>query len=288
MATHRSLTISRPSKIQPKKPAQASISRISAVASSTDAQARSSTSPTTTKTLTCKQLELDVIPRPIRAAPQVPSSPTKKRARKDTLDENGSSGDAIERPHRVRQRLISTSSVVTIRARKRIEDARPVKGSSDAPSCISSDPISPSEAVVLPKARPLSEVNHSQSQGHTPQRRLRRVGTVQFPTMRDPVSDISNQPSRSPIPIPVPGTVTRHSTPVESNVGASERARFSQYAPRPARASSSSYVAPVAPAHTPRTSLDRFDLRIAPTKMHTELWDLDDEYVALSNLIYMH
>ena len=282
MATHRSLTISRPSKIQPKKPAQASISRISAVASSTDAQARLCTSPTT-KTLTCKQLELDVIPTPIRAAPPVPSSPTKKRARKDTLDENGSSGDAVERPHRVRQRLISTSSVVTIRARKRIEDARPVKGSSAALSCISTDPISPSEAVVLPKARPQSEINHSQSQGHTPQRRLRRVGTVQFPTMRD----ISNQPSRAPIPIPVPGTLTRHSTPVESNVGASERARSSQHAPRPARASSSSYVAPAAPAHAPRTSLDRFDLRIAPTKMHTELWDLDDECVALSNQIYI-
>jgi hypothetical protein len=279
MATHRSLTISRPSKIQPKLPAKASISRISAVAStSTDAQVKSKTSPRT-KTLTCKQLELDVIPTPIRAAPPVPTSPTKKRARKDTLDENGSSGDAVERPHRVRQRLISTSSVVTIRARKRTEDARPVKGSSAALSRVSTDPISPSSeaVVVLSKARSLSEINHH-SQGHTPHRRLRRVGTLEFPTMRD----ISNQPSRTPIPGPVPGISTRHSAPVESDVGASERARSSQHAPRPARGSSSSYTASAAPGLAPRASLDRFDLRIAPTKMHTELWDLDDECVAYS------
>jgi hypothetical protein len=282
MATQRSLTISRPSKIQPKLPAKASISRISAVAStSTDAQAKSSGSPRT-KTLTCKQLELDVIPTPIRAAPPVPTSPTKKRARKDTLDENGSSGDAVERPHRVRQRLISTSSVVTIRARKRIEDARPVKGPSAALSRISTDSISPSEAVVLPKARSLSEINHSQ--GHTPHRRLRRVGTLEFPTMRD----ISNQPSRTPIPVPAPGTSTRHSTPVESKVGTSERARSSQHAPRPARGSTPSYVAPAAPRLAPRPSLDRFDLRIAPTKMHTELWDLDDEYVTLCQWCDLH
>ena len=268
MATHRSLSISRPSKLQPKLPVQASITRISAAAStSTDAQAKSSTSPT--KTLKHKQLGLDIIPT--RAAPPVPASPTKKRARKDTLDENGSSGDAVERPHRVRQRLISTSSVVTIRPRKSIEDVRPVKGTSAALSCVSTDSITPSE--VLPRARPLSEINHSP--GHTPHRRLRRVGTIEFPTMHGSVCDISNQPSRTPIP--VPATFTRHSTP---DVGAAERARSSQCAPRHARksSSSSSYAAP-GPA--PRASLDRFDLRIAPTKMHTELWDLDDECVAL-------
>ena len=279
MATHHSLSTSRPSKLQPKLPAKASISRISAVAStSTGAQTKSRTSPT--KTLKYKQLELDVIPT--RAAPPVPASPTKKRARKDTLDENGSSGDAVERPHRVRQRLISTSSVVTIRPRKSIEDARPVKGTSAALSCVSTDSITPSE--VLPRARPLSEINHSP--GHTPHRRLRRVGTIEFPTMHGPVSDISNQPSRAPIPV-LPATFTRHSTP---DFGASEHARSSsQCTPRHARHSSSSsssssslsYVASASPGPAPRVSLDRFDLRIAPTKMHTELWDLDDECVAL-------
>ncbi len=269
MATHHSLSISRPSKLQPKLPAQASISRISAVAStSTDVQAKSSTS--LTKTLKCKQLELDAIPTPIRAAPPVPATSTKKRARRDTLDENRSGGDTVarERPHRVRQRLISTSSVVTIRPRKNIEDVRPVK--SAALSCVSTDSITPSK--VLPKARPLSEINLSP--GDTPHRRLRRVGALEFPTMHGPVTDIPNQPSRIPVPVPI--TFTRNSTPV----GASERARSSQSTLRHTRESSSPYVASAAPGPAPRAPLDRFDLRIAPTKVHTELWDLDDECVA--------
>ena len=260
MATHHSLSISRPSKLQPKQPAQASISRISAVASTTSL----------TKTLKCKQLERDDIPTPIRAAPPVPAAPAKKRARKDTLDENGSSGDAVERPHRNRQRLISTSSVVTIRPRKSIEDVRPVKGTSAA---LSTDSITTS--VV---ARPLSEINHS-SPGHTtPRRTLRRVGTVEFPTMRGPTSDISNQPSRTPSIIPIPAAFNRHSAPVDSSSNVSERARsITQCTPRHAtRQSSSSYAAAGA---APRAPLDRFDLRIAPTKTHTELWDLDDECV---------
>jgi hypothetical protein len=266
MATHRSLSISRPSKLQPKQqPAQASISRISAVASTTSL----------TKTLKCKQLERDVTPTPIRAAPPVPATPAKKRARKDTLDENGSSGDAVERPHRNRQRLISTSSVVTIRPRKSIEDVGPVKGTSAA---LSTDSITTSEVV-----RPLSEINHSSSPGHTtPRRTLRRVGTVEFPTMRGPTSDISNQPSRRTPIIPIPATFNRHSAPIESNVSERARSTPSQCTPRHAtRQSSSSYVAPGTAA--PRASLDRFDLRIAPTKTHTELWDLDDECVALFN-----
>ena len=259
MATHRSLSISRPSKLQPKLPAQAPISRISAVASTTgsvDAQVNSSTN-----TLRCKQLDLDAVPTPIRVAPSVPATPSKKRVRRDTLDENGSSGH-VERPYRVRQRLISTSSVVTIRPRKNIEDARPVKGTSAAPSYVSTDAITTSE--VLPRPRPLSEINHSPR--HTPHRTLRRVGTIEFPTMHATENDVSSQPSRIPIPIPV--AFSRHSTPAVINVGASERARSSQCTSRHARESSSSF-------------LDRFDLRITPTKVHTELWDLDDECVAL-------
>lgn len=267
MATHHSLSISRFSKLQPKLSAQASISRISAVAStSADMQAKSSAP--LTKTVKCKQLELDAIPMPIRAAPPVPATPTKKRVRRDTLDENGSSRDTVagERPHRVRQRLISTSSVATIRPRKNLEDARPVKGTSAALSCASTDSITPSSSEVL---RPLSEINHSP--GDTPHRRLRRVGAIEFPTMHGPVSDISNQPSRIPVPVPV--TFTRNSTPV----GASERPRSFPCTPRHARESSDSYVASTAPGPAPRASLDRFDLRIAPTEVHTELWDLDDD-----------
>lgn len=267
MAAHRSLSISRPSELQPKLPAQASISRISAVApTSADAQATSQT-----KILKCKQLELDDIPTPLRPAPPVP---TKKRARKDTLDENGS---RIERPQRVRQRLISTSSVVTIRPRINIEDVLPVKGTSAALSCISTDSITPSE--VLPRARPLSEINHSP--GDTTHRRLRRVGTIEFPTMHGQ-SDVSIQTSRIPIPVPV--TFSRSSTPVVVSVGVSERARSPQRAPRHARKSSSSFVGSPVSGPAPRASLDRFDLRIAPTKVHTELWDLTDECVALYQL----
>jgi hypothetical protein len=265
MATHRSHSISRPSKLQPKLPAQASISCISAVAP-TGADAQVNSNKSLTKTLKCKQLDPDAIPIPIRAAPPVPATSSKKRARRDTLDdENGSIGHVVERPHRVRQRLISTSSVVTIRPRINVEDVGPVKGTSSAPSCVSTDSITPSE--VLPRARPLSEINHSP--GHTSLRGLRRVGTIEFPTMHGPESDISNQSSR--IPIPVPSTFSRNSTLVAVNVGASERARSSQRPPRHARESSSSSIA----------SLDRFDLRIVPTKVHTELWDLADECVAL-------
>ncbi|KAH9066527.1 hypothetical protein EDB87DRAFT_1586611 [Lactarius vividus] len=219
-----------------------------------------------TKTVKCKQLELDAIPMPIRAAPPVP----KKRARRDTLDENGRSGDTTtgERPHRVRQRLISTSSVVTIRPRKYLEDARPIKGISQsaALSCASTDSITPSSSEVL---RPLSEINHSL--GDTPHRRLRRVGAIEFPTMHGPVSDVSNQPSRIPVPVPV--TFTRNSTPV----GASERPKSFPCTLRHARESSVSYVASTTPGPASRASLDRFDLTIAPTKVHTELWDLDDD-----------
>lgn len=264
MATHRSLSISRPSKLQPKLPAQASISRISAT--SAEAQVKSSTF--LTKTSNRKQLELDAIPTSIRAAPPVPVTPTKKRTRRDTLDENGSSSDAVERPHRVRQRLISTSSVVTIRPRKNIEDARTLKETSSATlSCVSTDSIAPSEVVLRP--RPLSEINHSP--GDTPHRRLRRVGAIEFPTMHGP----ENHSSRIPVPVPVPVTFTRNSAPVE---GAPERAtRSSQRTPRHARGSSSPYVAAAAPGPAPRASLDRFDLRVAPTKVHTELWDLADD-----------
>src|SRR6266404_920115 len=215
MATHRSLSISRPSKLQPKLPAQASVSHVSALAStSADAQTRSIASLTTT--LKRKNLGVDAIPKPIRAAPPVPAASMKKRARKDTLDENRSNRDTVERPLRVRQRLISTSSVVTSRPRKNIEDVRPVKGTSAALSCKSTDPITTSE-VVLSRPRPLSEINHSP--GDTPHRRLRRVGNIEFPSMHGPESDSPNQPSR----ITVPTTIARNRAAVGNNVGAPER-----------------------------------------------------------------
>jgi len=93
--------------------------------------------------------------------------------------------------------------------------------------------------------------------------------------MHGPESDISNQSPRITIPVPV--TFTRNSTPVVVHVGASERARSSQCTPRHARGPSTSYVASAVPGPAPRAFLDRFDLRIAPTKVHTELWDLADD-----------
>ncbi|KAI0255702.1 hypothetical protein BJV78DRAFT_1172565 [Lactifluus subvellereus] len=270
MATSHSLTISRPSKLQAKQPAPACVSAITAVAST------GATEPAKPNTLfamnltKCKPpLKLDVTSNTLRAVPPVPSTPTKKRARKDSLDENSGSGDAAGYLPRVRQRLVSTLSVATIRTLKSIEDGRGVKGSSATRSCVSTRSRDPPKEP--PRVRPLSEINRIP--GDTPQRRLRRVGTIEFPTMHTSESggsDPYQQPSRISIPI-------RPASTSESSSSAPEHARQSQYVPHHARESSSSYAVAAAPGPAPRASLDRFDLRIAPVRAHTELWDLPDD-----------
>jgi len=216
-------------------------------------------------------MKLDAMPTPIHTDLYVPFTPTKKRARKDTLDENEASGSAGGRLPRVRQRLISTSSVATIRAHKSIEDVTGLKGSSNTGSRTSTH--SRKQAGEPLRARPLSEINHSP--GDPPQRRLRRVGTVEFPTMRSPDGDGSDPRDESPrIPVPI----RRVSTPLDDDPNAKDKVRPSKYVPRQDRESQSpSYAVAAAPAAAPRASLDRFDLRIAPVKMHTELWDLPDD-----------
>ncbi|KAH9967441.1 hypothetical protein BC827DRAFT_593010 [Russula dissimulans] len=216
-----------------------------------------------------KPLKLDAVSTPVLVVPSVPSTPTKKRARKDTLDENGASGDAGGRLPRVRQRLVSTSSVATIRAHKSIEDERGVKGSSATRSCVSTGSRKSSGEPL--RARPLSEINHAS--GDIPQRRLRRVGTIEFPTMRAPEGDSSDhdhQSSRDPVP------VRRVSTPLDHDPSVQDHGKSSKYVHRQS-GESTSYAVAAAPGPAPRASLDRFDLRIAPMKEHTELWDLPDD-----------
>ncbi|KAI9464816.1 hypothetical protein F5148DRAFT_1150115 [Russula earlei] len=269
MATSRPLSISRPSKLQPKQQPRACVDPVSVVAyGGAEVLAKSSTF--LTKSLRrSKQLKLDVKSTPVVGDPPVPSTPTKKRARKDTLDENAASGDAGGRLPRVRQRLVSTSSVATIRAHKSTQDVREVKGSFTARSSTSTVPRKPSAELL--SARPLSEINHAP--GNIPQRRLRRVGTVEFPTMRAPKSDnpdVCNQSSRMPFP------VHQVSTPLDCNTSALDHGKPSKYVTRQS-GESSSYAVTAAPGPAPRPALDRFDLRIAPVKEHTELWDLPDD-----------
>jgi hypothetical protein len=271
MATSHPLSISRPSRLQPKQQAQACVNPISVVACG-GAQVPGRSGTSMVKGLRrCKPLKPDAMSTPVHAVPSVPCTPTKKRARKDTLDENGASGGASGRLPRVRQRLVSTSSVATIRAHNSIEDVRDVKGSSDICSRKSTDPRKSSVAPL--RARPLSEINHAP--GDPPQRRLRRVGTIEFPTMRAPDSDSSDPCNRSSM-VPVP--VRRVSTPLDDDTSPQDHARSSKYVPSPT-SEPSSYAVAAAPGPAPRVSLDRFDLRVAPVKEHTELWDLPDEYV---------
>jgi len=276
MATSRPLSISRPSKLQPKQhAAQTCVNPVSIVAcGGTERPAKPSTS--LVKSLRrAKLMKLDAIPTLNLVVPSVPSTPTKKRARKDTLDENGASGDAGGRLPRVRQRLVSTSSVATIRAHKSIEDVQRFKESSATRSRIPTDSRKASGEPL--RARPFSEINNAP--GDIPQRRLRRVGTIEFPTMRVPDGDSfdpCNQPSRIPVPI------RRVSTSPDDDQNNSDNARSSKakYAPRQSR-ESSSYAVAATPGPAPRASLDRFDLRVAPVKEHTELWDLPDECVII-------
>lgn len=218
-------------------------------------------------------MKLDAIPTLNLAVPSVPSTPTKKRARKDTLDENGASGGAGGRLPRVRQRLVSTSSVATIRAHKSIED---VQGFKESSATRSRNPTDSRKASGEPlRARPFSEINNAP--GDTPQRRLRRVGTIEFPTMRVPDGDSfdpCNQSSRIPVPM------RRVSTSVDDDPNNPDNARSSKskYAPRQSR-ESSSYAVAATPGLAPRASLDRFDLRVAPVKEHTDLWDHPDKCV---------
>jgi hypothetical protein len=271
MATSHPLSISRPSKLQPKQRAQACVNPISVVACGvTEAPAKPKTS--FVKSLRrSKLVKLDAIPTLILAVPSVPSTPTKKRARKDTLDENEASGDAGGRLPRVRQRLVSTSSVATIRPHKSIEDVKGIKDSSATCSRIPTDSRKASGEPL--RARPFSEINHAP--GDTPQRRLRRVGTIEFPTMRGPGGnsfDSCNQSSRIPVPM------RRISTPRHDDPSNPDDARSSKHASRQSR-ESTSYAIAAAPGPAPRASLERFELRVAPVKEHTELWDLPDEYV---------
>jgi hypothetical protein len=276
MATSRPLSISRPSKLQPKQhAAQTCVNPVSVVAcGGTERPAKPSTS--LVKSLRrAKLMKLDAIPTLNLVVPSVPSTPTKKRARKDTLDENGASGDAGGRLPRVRQRLVSTSSVATIRAHKSIEDVQMFKESSATRSRIPTDSRKASGEPL--RARPFSEINNAP--GDIPQRRLRRVGTIEFPTMRVPDGDSfdpCNQPSRIPVPI------RRVSTSPDDDQNNSDNARSSKakYAPWQSR-ESSSYAVAATPGPAPRASLDRFDLRVAPVKEHTELWDLPDECVII-------
>jgi hypothetical protein len=271
MATSQPFSISRPFKLQPKQhAAKACVNPVSVVAcGGTEGPAKPSTS--LVKSLRrAKLMKLDAIPTLNIAVPSVPSTPTKKRARKDTLDENGASGGAGGRLPRVRQRLVSTSSVATIRAHKSIEDVQGFKESSATRSRIPTDSRKASGEPL--RARPFSEINNAP--GDKPQRRLRRVGTIEFPTMRVPDGDNfdpCNQPSRIPVPI------RRVSTSVDDDLNNPDNARSSKskYAPRQSR-ESSSYTSP---GLAPRASLDRFDLRVAPMKEHTDLWDHPDECV---------
>jgi hypothetical protein len=277
MATSRPLSISRPSTLQPKQHAQACVSPISVVACG-GAEVPVKPNKSFVRSLrSSKPLKLDAISTLVLVDPSVPPTPTKKRARKDTLDENEASGDAGGRLPRVRLRLISTSSVATIRAPKNIEDVGGLKGSSATGSRTSTRSGKPSGEPL--RARPLSEINHAH--GNPPQRRLRRVGTIEFPTMRASDGDSSDrcdQSSRIAVP------VRRVSTPLGDESGASDHAKSSKYVPHQGRESPSYTTAAAAPLPVPRTTLDRFDLRIAPVKVHTELWDLPDEYVAQLSL----
>ncbi len=223
-------------------------------------------------------MKLDAIPTPNLGVTSVPSTPTKKRTRKDTLDENGASGDAGGRLPRVRQRLVSTSSVATIRAHKRTEDVEGSKESSAPRSRIPTDSRKASGEPL--RTRPFSEINHSP--GDTPQRRLRRVGTIEFPKMRSPEGDSfdpCHQPSRIPVPIRRVSTSLDDDPPNPDNARSSNSE--SEDLPRQNR-ESTSYAVAAAPGPVPRASLDRFDLRVAPVKEHTDLWDLPDECVQLT------
>jgi hypothetical protein len=271
MVPPHSLTISRPSKLQAKRPPLACVSPITAVAP-TGSDVPSKPNTLLAKNLKRKQLKPDVTSHPIRAVQPVPSTPTKKRARKDTLDENGDCGDAARCLPRVRPRLVSTSSVATIRPLKSIEDVRGIDGSSITRSGVSTKSKDPPKE--LPRVRPLSEINRVP--GDIPQRRLRRVGTIEFPKMLSSEDGVSGPRQQSP------RTPTQSTYPVstpESPPNAPSHAKSSQYVSYHPRESSSSYAVAAAPGPAPRISLDRFDLRIAPAKQHTELWDLPDECV---------
>jgi hypothetical protein len=277
MVTSLPLSISRPSKLQPKQnAAQACVNPVSVVAcGGTEGPAKPRTS--LVKSLRrAKLMKLDAIPTLNLSVPSVPPTPTKKRARKDTLDENGASGDAGGRLPRVRQRLVSTSSVATIRAHKSIENVQGFKESSATRSRIPTD--SRKASGEPPRARPFSEINNAP--GDIPQRRLRRVGTIEFPTMRVPEGDSfdpCNQPSRIPVPI------RRASASLDDDPNNPDNARSSKskYAAQRQSRESSSYAAAATPGPAPRASLDRFDLRVAPVKEHTELWDHPDECVII-------
>ncbi|KAI0306037.1 hypothetical protein B0F90DRAFT_957879 [Multifurca ochricompacta] len=184
------------------------------------------------------------MPTPICATPPVSSIYTKKRARKDALDENGDGGDAGGRLPRVRQRLVSTSSVDTIRPHKSIGNVRGIKGSSITRSCVSTDSKGLSDES--PKVRPLSEINHipeirlnAHSGELGPSTSLQRTGwralTLILNNHESPPLRVGSLP---PLRVVVQILQTTLDLP---------------------------------------TSLDRFDLRIKPVKMHTDLWDLSDD-----------
>ncbi|KAI0272389.1 hypothetical protein BC834DRAFT_345126 [Gloeopeniophorella convolvens] len=267
MAPSRPLSISRPFPLQAKRPAQVSISRISATGTIEEPAESKVTS--TRRSLKHKASKPDAMPTPTRAVPLAPSkAASRKRTRQDTPDENNDGGDAGGRLSRVRQRLISTSSVETMRPHKSVKDPRRKEERSTTHTRSPSRPGSPAKDLTGP--RPLSEVNRDP--GDTPQRRLRRVGTIDFPTMHSP-EDGSCHPRPQPSRIPLP--TRRVPSPAERASAAADSSKSMPRAPRSSK-TYSSYAIATAPAPAPRASLYRFDLKVAPTKQHTDLWDLPD------------
>ncbi|KAI0313202.1 hypothetical protein OF83DRAFT_1175907 [Amylostereum chailletii] len=252
-----------------------------------------------------------------KTATLVSSSATRKRTRRDTLDEN-ESNDA--RKSRVRQRLSSTSSMETIRAdpierTSRVEKRTLQVNISRPPSSLS---LRPAEKGSMSSTGPLAELNRSSEtiEGAQTHRTLRRVGTLAFSDQSGRTSpqeacearNGSSTPYTSRIPLPL----SRSSSMVlrslsESNVIGRT---YSRRELRPEMRSPSSdrplgtsmragYLQDQTHGHAdPRANPllgaesytddptagkeygpARFTLRMRPMKKHVEVWDLPEESI---------
>ncbi|KAI0046542.1 hypothetical protein FA95DRAFT_1360443 [Auriscalpium vulgare] len=268
--------ISQPFPLQKKKPAQASATRATASGTGSLKAIPSSAS------LQVAQPR----PAPARADSERRAGLSRKRARRDTLDENADGGRA-DVP-RVRQRLVSMSSTETIRPRRPSVVAAPVTPRAPGPRA-----RGPPSGECIPGAghaagaRPLAESNRSSAPDVAPAeatpRTLRRVGTLALrPSRSDAARAVDKYTARpaSPSPPMVHHTEPQAQRPAPPRppsppIQAQDYSRpgSAQSTRRAPVASSSRTVRTPLPA---RASLERFDLKLSAYEKHVELWDLPD------------
>ncbi|KAI0056068.1 hypothetical protein BV25DRAFT_1832615 [Artomyces pyxidatus] len=284
--------ISRPFPLQRKlQPTPASVTRATVTATGSlkldsDSQVESLTR---IKHATLSRTRTTSRPSVLRPAPPPPASSTRKRTRRDSTSDDveneavDSRSQETGRAPRVRQRLSSMSSMETIRAGRSGADqalARATLSRQTSRASVRDD-------AAPPEISAITSANVAQAAAPT----LRRVGTVPF--NKTPKGHAENDiSSKYPSRIPLPSRHTSMTVAAESEGTARARLshpdRLSSSCSPSRRASgdnsisypSTSLAAAAATSSiSSRASLDRFDLKLAMMKKHTELWDLPDESV---------